>query len=216
MELMEVIRNRHSVRQYDGRVLTQQDQQKMQACIDQINAQSGLQIQLLMDDSMNGIFARAGGFHGCRNVLAAVGPKGKTGELLCGYYGQQAVLKAQEIGLHTCWVALTKGKTTALIPEGKTCIALIAIGYGLNEGKPHRSKPMEQLYESSGPVPQWFLDGVEAAMYAPTANNQQKFRFVYQEDQAYLKILKGPYSNIDAGIVRYHFEAVSGHEVTVL
>ena len=51
------------------------------------------------------------------------------------------------------------------------------------------------------------MDGVNAAMIAPTAINQQKFHFTYKGGNAVrAKSLIGPYAKMDLGIVKYHFE----------
>ena len=50
-------------------------------------------------------------------------------------------------------------------------------GYGEGHGVPHKSKPLEALCRTEGPMPDWFRRGMEAALLAPTATNQQKFRF---------------------------------------
>ncbi len=36
-----------------------------------------------------------------------IGKKGPTLEESCGYYGERLVLLAQQLGLNTCWVAMT-------------------------------------------------------------------------------------------------------------
>ena len=55
--------------------------------------------------------------------------------------------------------------------------------------------------------------GPEAAMLAPTAVNQQKFRFELDGEKVSAVSTGGFYSKIDLGIVKYHFEAASGHKV---
>ncbi len=55
--------------------------------------------------------------------------------------------------------------------------------------------------------------GMEAVSLAPTAVNQQKFYFELKNGIVTAKNLGGFYSRIDLGIVKYHFEAVTGHEV---
>ena len=60
-------------------------------------------------------------------------------------------------------------------------------------------------------MPTWFRNGMLAATLAPTALNQQKF-FIYIDGQdAVISAGKGPMTKIDLGIVRYNFEAASGH-----
>lgn len=64
---------------------------------------------------------------------------------------------------------------------------------------------MEQV--TSGDNPDWFNYGVEMALLAPTAINQQKFEIKLNEDGSVsFKDKGGPYSKVDLGIVKYHFE----------
>lgn len=51
--------------------------------------------------------AHYGKFSGVTNYIAMIGKKGPTLEETCGYYGERLVLKAQQLGLNTCWVAMT-------------------------------------------------------------------------------------------------------------
>ena len=70
---------------------------------------------------------------------------------------------------------------------------------------------MSELCTCANPMPEWFQSGMNAAMLAPTAMNQQKFRFRLLPDgnvKAACGI--GFYTKLDLGIVRYHFEAASG------
>ena len=133
----------------------------------------------------------------------------------CGFYGQQIVLEAQMLGLNTCWVGGTfsKGKCKAKIGQGEKLIAVIAIGYGETSGVAHKSKPMEKLCTVvDGDMPDWFREGMEAAMMAPTAINQQKFVIELRDGTATIMAKKGPFSRVDLGIVVYNFEAASGHK----
>ena len=54
--------------------------------------------------------------------------------------------------------------------------------------------------------------GVEAALLAPTAMNQQKFTFALSGNRVSVKAGMGFYTKIDLGIVKYHFEAGAGTE----
>ena len=59
-------------------------------------------------------------------------------------------------------------------------------------------------------MPEWFLNGMGAALLAPTAMNQQKFYFeLLPSGSVKLTNGKGFYTKLDLGIVKYHFEAVS-------
>ena len=65
--------------------------------------------------------------------------------------------------------------------------------------------------------PAWYKAGLEAALLAPTAVNQQKFKFERNGDKVYAKTAGfGFYTKIDLGIVKYHFEIITGKEVIVI
>jgi hypothetical protein len=53
---------------------------------------------------------------------------------------------------------------------------------------------------------------MEAALLAPTAVNQQKFFFTLSGTAVKAEATGGFYSNIDLGIVKYHFELGAGRE----
>ena len=119
----------------------------------------------------------------------------------------------------TCWVALTfkKRKTRVTIEKGEKMPCVISLGYGTYQGKPHKDKPMSELCRVHGgkEMPDWFRNGMEVAMLAPTAVNQQKFLFELLEDGKTVKAsaLRGPCAKMDLGIVKYHFEiGVRGYD----
>ena len=92
--------------------------------------------------------------------------------------------------------------------QGEKLVCVLSLGYGATQGVSHSSKPMESLCSVNGNMPEWFKQGMDAAMLAPTATNQQKFLITYVGDEAVLaKSLGGFYSKVDLGIVKYHFEA---------
>ena len=132
---------------------------------------------------------------------------------MLGCYGEQIVLKAQELGLNTCWVAMTHGKSKAEIGRGEKELCLISLGYGCTNGVTHKVKSLSEVCNYREGMPEWFLNGMGAALLAPTAMNQQKFKFVLNGDRVEAVATGGFYSKIDLGIVKYHFEAVSGHKV---
>ncbi len=217
MELLRAIENRHSVRQYLDKPLEPKIIEALTQRIDEINAHSGLHIQLCINNpqAFDSKMAHYGKFRGVQNHLALIGPKGSQLQEMCGYYGEQLVLYAQCLGLNTCWVALTynKKQSSALINPGEERACIIALGYGQTQGVPHTVRPLEKLYRVDGrkaPVhelPEWFLNGMEAALLAPTAMNQQRFIFDLKDgNRVDAYALSGPYSAIDLGIVKYHFE----------
>lgn len=216
MNTIEAMKARHSVRQYKNIPLEPELISQLQAEIDACNQESGLHIQLVTNEpkAFDGFMAHYGKFSGVTNYLAMIGKKGPELEETCGYYGERLVLKAQQLGLNTCWVAMTysKIKTAFSVAPGEKLCIVIALGHGETPGVPHKSKSLEEVVKADGPMPGWFRAGVEAALLAPTAMNQQKFLFTLNGNQVSAKAGLGFYSKIDLGIVKYHFEIGSGRK----
>lgn len=212
MEIIELMKERHSVRQYTDKKIEKEKREVLNTLIAQINQKAGLHIQIIYDEPkcFNSMMAHYGKFDGVNNYIALVREKSKSDESL-GYYGEQIVLKAQELGLNTCWVAMTHGKSKAQIDKGEKLVCLISLGYGKTAGATHKSKKLSEVCNYKKDMPEWFLSGMEAALLAPTAMNRQKFYFELLPDNS-IKITcgKGLYTKLDLGIVKYHFEVVSG------
>lgn len=215
MEILEIMKARHSVRQYSEKKIENGVRETLTAMVKECNKESGLNIRVIFDEPkcFDSMMAHYGKFSGVENYIALVGKKGNSLDEKVGYYGEELVLKAQEIGLNTCWVAMTHGKSTAEIKKGEKLACIIALGYGTIQGAAHKSKPIEQLCNCALHMPDWFSEGMEAVMLAPTAMNQQKFYFMFEDGKVSVKAGKGFYAKMDLGIVKYHFEAVTGHKV---
>ena len=219
MDIKEAIKQRHSVRQYKDLPLAADVKEKLTALVKECNAQSGLNIQLICDDSecFNTFLAHYGKFKNANNYFAMVGKKSiENLDELVGYYGEKLVLEAQMLGLNTCWVAGTygKGKCKANTAAGEKIVCVISLGYGENDGSLHKSKSVEKLCDiPEAEQPDWFKEGLEAALLAPTALNQQKFQVSLKDGEPLITTKNGPMTRIDLGIVKYNFEAASGHKV---
>lgn len=215
MEIIELMKERHSVRQYTDKKIEKEKREVLNALIAKINQKAGLHIQIIYDEPkcFNSMMAHYGKFDGVNNYIALVREKSKSDESL-GYYGEQIVLKAQELGLNTCWVAMTHGKSKAQIDKEEKLVCLISLGYGKTAGATHKSKKLSEVCNYKKDMPEWFLSGMEAALLAPTAMNRQKFYFELLPDNS-IKITcgKGLYTKLDLGIVKYHFEVVSGKRI---
>jgi len=216
MTIMEAMQNRHSVRNYTEREIEADALAALQAEIKACNTEGGLNIQLVTNepDAFGGFMARYGKFSGVRNYIALIGKKGSGLDEKIGYYGERIALKAGQLGLNTCWVAMTfsKGKCGAKIGAGEKLVCVLSLGYGATQGVPHKNKPMESLCKTSVSMPDWFRSGMEAALLAPTATNQQKFLLTLSEDKVKAEATGGFYSKVDLGIVKYHFEIGAGAE----
>ena len=219
MDILEAIRARHSVRKYVERPIGAAEADRLKAAVERINAESGLDVQLVLEEprSFSSGVWKYGQFSGVTNYFVMAGPKGKEAEEKVGWYGEELVLLAQTLGLNTCWVGLTYKKVpgTFTLREGDKIHCVIALGYGANQGVQHPLRPVEKFYEAAGEVPEWFLKGMEAAILAPTAVNQQKFKFILHADgsvEAKPLFSVFGYTIIDLGIVKFHFELGAGKE----
>lgn len=218
MDMMRVMEDRHSVRQYEDRPIDAETLSALQTEIDACNRESGLHIQLVTDEpkAFDSRMAHYGKFSGVRHYLAMIGKKGPELDEKCGYYGERLVLTAQQLGLNTCWVALTYSKIPSafVIGPGEKLRVVISLGYGKTQGVPHRSKTIDDVVIADKQTPEWFQNGIRAALLAPTAMNQQKFVFTYKEGRVSVRPGMGFYTRLDLGIVKYHFELGAGRKMT--
>lgn len=207
MDTLELMKQRHSVRAYENKPLEASVREQLCAQIESCNQEGNLHFQLVADEpqAFDSFIAHYGKFSGVTNYVALVSKNGNDEKV--GYYGQKVALYAQKLGLNTCWVALTfkKVKNAFVVGKGEKLYCVLAVGYGATQGSAHKTKTFEQVSDVKNP-PEWFRRGVEAALLAPTAMNQQKFSFSLFGDGVRAKAGVGFYTKIDLGIAKYHFE----------
>lgn len=217
MNSWEAIEKRHSVRQYLTRPIEAEKRQVLDQLAEQCSRDSGLRFEVFYDEPKCFASPKAGvmKFKGCENYITISGKRDEDKELECGYYGEKMVLEAQKLGLNTCWVALTHGKTQVSLTQYEKLIIVISLGYGENQGRQADSKSIQDLCNYSTDMPEWFLEGMRSARLAPTARHQQKFFFTLKDEEVYAKSYKALCHRIDLGIVKYHFELVTGKKVII-
>ena len=221
MTIQEAIQARHSVRAYKERPLADETVRVLVDKITELNQKGRLHMQLIQNEpkAFQGTLAKYGKFRNVNNYIVMVGTKADDLDERVGYYGEQLVLLAQTLGLNTCWVGLSYSKVpgTYVLDEGEKIACYIAIGYGETQGVGHKIKTVEQVSNISDITPLWFKKGIEAALLAPTAVNQQKFSFEYigmRNNRHQVRAKKGfsmiGYTKMDLGIAKYHFEIGAG------
>lgn len=210
MTQIDAIRNRHSVRKYLNKQIEQEKIDRLNEMIAECNKEGNLNLQLIKDagSTYNKLFNKAVGLGSAPSVIACVGPNDGDLDERVGYFGEKIVLFAQTLGLNTCWTGTFNSKTIpARIGENEGLVIAIAIGYGASQGKERKSKSPNQVIAGDLNKPDWFKFGVEMALLAPTAINQQKFEIGLNDDGTVSFTDKGGIlSKVDIGIVRYHFE----------
>lgn len=192
--------------------------------ISEINERSGLHIQLVTGEpkAFSGLMSY-GSFSGVTTYLVMAGKKDDDLDEKVGYYGEQLVLLAQTLGLNSCWAGISYSKIpgTYELLDGEKISCYIALGYGESQGVGHKVKTAEEVSNVSDITPSWFRRGVEAAILAPTAVNQQKFRIEFIGFRNFSKRPKVEakplfsmigYTKVDLGIVKCHFEIGAGKE----
>ena len=221
MTIQEAIEARHSVRAYKDLPLSEEIVKLLEDELVKLNNEGQLHIQLICNEpkAFKGTMAKYGKFRNANNYIVMAGKKADDLDERIGYYGEHIVLLAQTLGLNTCWVGLSYSKVpgTYVLDEGEKIACYIAIGYGETQGVGHKIKTVEQVSNASDITPSWFKKGVEAALLAPTAVNQQKFSFEYvgmSNNRHQVRAKKGfsmiGYTQMDLGIAKYHFEVGAG------
>ena len=235
MTLQEAMEARHSVRAYKNEPLAEDACRRLEEEIAVVNQRGSLHVQLIMNEpkAFQGTLAKYGKFRNVTSYLVMAGRKADDLDERIGYYGEHLVLLAQTLGLNTCWVGLSYKKIpdTYVLEEGEVIKTYIAIGYGETQGTSHKIKTPEQVSNVTHITPAWFRKGVEAALLAPTAVNQQKFTFEYvgmnkgevrnvdnivDGTRHQVRAKKGfsliGYTQMDLGIAKYHFEIGAGQD----
>ena len=221
MTIQEAIEARHSVRAYKEQPLEEAVAKVLIDKIAELNQEGRLHMQLIQNEpkAFQGKLAKYGSFRNVTSYIVMAGKKAEDLDERIGYYGEHLVLFAQTLGLNTCWVGLSYSKVpgTYVLEEGEKIACYIALGYGQTQGVGHKIKTVEQVSNASDITPSWFKKGVEAALLAPTAVNQQKFSFEYvgmSNNRHQVRAKKGfsmiGYTKMDLGIAKYHFEIGAG------
>ncbi len=217
MTLEEAVRKRRSVRRFQDAALSEEIRAALEEEIRTVNRESGLHIQLVCDrpEAFATLMNRYGWFSGVRHYVALVGPENGELDEKCGYYGERIALFAETLGLGSCWVGGTfnRKKTAYEAESGEKMALILAVGIPASPGKPRKSKSYSAVTRNAESAPEWFRRGVEMALMAPTAVNQQKFMLEYSApDRVRLTAGRGAFVQVDKGIVKYHFEIGAGKE----
>ena len=213
MDMKQAMRQRHAVRKFTSEPLSAGLISQLNDRVRANNERLGLAISLKVGDesaltgALKLFFAK-----GVRNyfVLAGSDRPGLDEDL--GYASADLMLFAQTLGLNTWWIGGTfSRKNVEQAVPGKRVIGIVAVGFGVTPGVAHKSKTAAEVSSYEGPAPQWFADGVQAALLAPTALNKQCFRIVDAGSKVSISENSGTFSGADIGIVKYHFELGAGN-----
>lgn len=119
------------------------------------------------------------------------------------------------------WTDIQKVNGAFSLQDGEKVSCAIALGYGETQEHGRKSKSIEDISNADSNSPEWFTKGVKAALLAPTAINQQKFRFTLTDrktptGKAIVEATRMfsifGYTKIDLGIAKLHFELAAGKD----
>lgn len=217
----QAMERRTSRRAYTG-LLDVAQQRELEEVIATVNLESGLSFRFLKDGSeaFGGVTNSYGMFSGVRSLILAAGPaRGADLKEKVGYHGEQLVLQATKMGLGTCWVGGTFDRKCLAteVPAGQELVAVITVGrvkedQGLLEKAVGRltngkGKHWQQLCETREAPPEWFIQGVKAALLAPSGMNNQPVRFTWKDSGAGAVLAdESGFHLVDLGIAKLHFE----------
>jgi len=211
--LKEAMELRHTVRNYKDMPLSDVIIASLTRRIEENNKMFGLHIRLKTNDAsvinpaLRLVFAK-----GVKNYLVMQGPDTPSLDEKLGFCGADMMLYAQTLGLNTWWIGVTFNRQKLNDEAGKDkVIGVIAIGYGNTQGRQHKSKSYNEVAEYHGlSTPDWFKNGVTAALLAPTAMNKQNFHIFGDGLLVEITCDNGAFTGADLGLVKYHFALGAG------
>lgn len=215
MTIKEAMKERHTVRKYIDRPIPSDLLEKLNTRIAENNQAHSLSLSLVTGNADGlSVLAKMLG-KGVKNYIVLAGPDSTDLDEKLGYCGADMILYAQTLGLSSWWIGgmyNAKGAQKNM-NSGTVCIhGVLAIGYGQTQGVPHKSKTAAEISRYKGTAPQWFIDGVDALLLAPTALNKQAFSVKGSGNRVSLTCDSGHFAGIDLGIGKYHFEVGAGKE----
>lgn len=218
MTTIEAIKTRHTVRKFLDRKIPDSIINQLNMRIKEDNEKCGLSMKLVTEnDEALGSFVKLLMAKNAKNYIILAGKNTADLEAKLGYCGTDLSLLAQTLGLNSWWITGTFNrkeveKNLGATDENKV-VGVLIIGFGATNGVPHKSKKFDDVCSYNGTMPEWFKRGVEAALLAPTALNKQAFIIKGNGNKVALTNEKGSSSDINLGIVKYHFEVGAGKEI---
>lgn len=205
MTIKEAIKQRHMVRKYTDKPIPSNLVELLNARIAENNTTHGLNMKLVIGNSDGiGGMAKMLLTKTVHSYIVLAGKENSDLDEKLGYCGADLCLYAQTLGLNTWWCGGMfngKGALKHLECKDVRINGVIAIGYGQTQGVQHKSKTAAEISQYNGTSPQWFVDGVDALLYAPTALNKQPYMVKGDGSKVTITAGEGHFSGIDLGII---------------
>lgn len=243
MDSMNIIKNRKSVRTFDGRTITDEDRAKLTEYIKTITNPYGIGVEfVLLDAKKHGLSSPV--IQGEQLYVAGKVEKKDHCAEAFGYSFEKLVLFAWSLGIGTTWIGGTMkrelfekeaGVTGDEImpcvsplgyPAKKRSLKEIAMRTAISADK--RKADEELFFENDFETPLHeqdaaIKDALEAVKYAPSAVNKQPWRIVKKDNafHFYEKRTIGDsgaawdVQKVDLGIALCHFMDVAGGTLVI-
>ena len=229
----DAIDARASRRRYDGRPVSPEGVQCIDAVCQTVSGPAPAQVRAVrVDAAPDGLFKGLIGNYG-----AAVSGAPAFVAFIArddwhfdvGYAGEAVILEATAAGVDTCWIAGSFDPVVAgahvPLEEGEQVRAVAPIGYGtakvaggermLNAViRPRSRVDLERIAPGASSWPAWAREAAEAARLAPSGANRQPWRLRMDGDTLVLGCTtENPYwtAVIDCGIAALHAELGALH-----
>jgi len=216
------IRERYSVRQFDGRPVEDKDMAQLHDCASMLREVfDDIRIAIVPVEE-DGLADAVDGIKGARRIAAFIGSAdGEQIRSRIGFLGELFLLECTCLDLKTCWVggAFDKHYCSQIfeIGEDEVIYAVSPIGY--SDAVPsdtHDDRlPMKELcepeeYEQAVPAVQ---EALQSARLAPSSMNRQPWKFILEAGEIRIEkrlhlSLGNKILEMDNGIAAAHIEAV--------
>lgn len=213
MDIKEAMLERHMVRKYTDKPIPESVVEKLNERVSRNNSANNLCVKLMTNDSnalsaiIKFILAK-----GVKNYFILAGDADADLEEKLGYVAADLMLYAQTLGLNTWYVGGTFNRRVAKYVESKKVVGIVAVGYGEKQGAPHKSKAAKDVSSVDDETPEWFINGVEASLLAPTALNKQDYIITRDGNKVKIENENGVFTAVNRGLIKYHFELGAGKE----
>ena len=239
MELLQIIKERRSVRTFDGKPLSPEHLEKLNTFMQTIQNPYTIPVTFrILQKEQHGLSSPV--ISGESHYIAAKVKVIPHSEEAFGYSMEQLVLYTWSLGIGTTWIGGTMKRSmfeqAMELKTGERMYCVSPLGYpakkmSLKETamrtavKADKRRPAEELFfrtDFSSPLGQCedtVQNALEAVRLAPSAVNQQPWRIVRCENafhfyekhsKGYASEQNGDMQKIDMGIALYHFMGIMG------
>ena len=232
---MEIVKQRRSVRTFDGNGITDEDRAKLDAYMKDIPNPFGIHVEFrFLDAKEHGLTSPV--VNGSELYIGGKVKKGANADVAFGYSFEALVLCAQALGIGTVWIGGTMNRdafekamelgademmpcvTPVGYPAKKMSLREIAMRKGVGADKREAAEVLffENTFDHPlKPETGSFTERVlEMIRWAPSAVNKQPWRvvvsgnvfhFYEKKTKGYVSEATGDLQKVDVGIALYHF-----------